>query len=282
MKHKTLCFRDGFPDATPWLRSEVRRLQIALKQAGYQLKTDGFFGQVTETKLKAFQRDRDMAIDGVASAPVWAALEPHLKKALGDRLAMIAQILNGFHGDLDWLHLLEGHRGRPYWPGGESGITLDPGVDLGYADPSLIENLFKDRVLSGKQMKAVKGVQGIRGEKAKRALAEDPVLQGIRISRKQANEIMPFAAKPYWRDIVARFPNLSSEKALPAAQTVLLSLAYNRGPDNPELEVLEEPIQQKDWAKLAGAVGGMQQDHPSEGVRKRRLWEAQLIKSELN
>ncbi len=282
MQHKTLCFRDGLPDTTPWLRSEVKRLQIALDKAGFTAKPDGFFGKTTEAQLKAFQKDHGLAIDGVVSAPVWEALTPHLKEAIGAQLQLIANVLQGFRGDLEWIHLLEGHRGRPYWPGGESGVTLDPGVDLGYVDTSVLDDLYRDPILSGKQMKAVKQVIGLRGEKARKALQNSAVLDGVRISRAQADEIMPFAAKPYWQSITKRFPTTTSEDTLPAVQTVMLSLAYNRGANNPELEPLQEPLSRKDWAKVAGIIGSMQQSHDLEGIRKRRQWEAYLIKSELN
>ena len=185
-----------------------------------------------------------------------------------------------FRGDLDWIHDLEGHKGKAYWPKGKSGVTLDPGVDLGYVDQTLFRKLYEP-ILVGAQLKAAEKVFGITGEDARDALKADPVLQGIRIGREQADEIMPFAAKPYWADIANRFPALKRDEAFPAVQTVLLSLAYNRGPNNAGLEILSAPLEAGEWQEVSDLVGAMQQDHPQAGIRSRRQWEANLIRSEL-
>ena len=48
--------------------------------------------------------------------------------------------LRDFDGDLGFLHDEEGHRGKPYYPGGEhSGVTFDPGADLAHIEGSLLE-----------------------------------------------------------------------------------------------------------------------------------------------
>jgi GH24 family phage-related lysozyme (muramidase) len=67
---------------------------------------------------------------------------------------------------------------------------------------------------------------------------------------------------------------------LGSVQTALLSIGYNRGTGNKDLEVLKQPIQDKDWAEVSNLIGTMQQDHSLEGIRKRRRMEANLIKKE--
>ncbi len=280
MNRKTLRKKDGFTSTTPWLRSEVRRMQLALREAGFSMDADGFFGSGTEQVVKTFQEDHGLSADGLVAAKTWAGLDSFLQKAIGTVAQLVRNVMPDFHGDLDWVHMQEGHVGKPYWPAGKSGVTLDPGVDLGYADPELVKNLFGS-MLSHAQWQAVEKVFGINGAEAKAALKADLVLQGIRISRKQADEVMPFAAKRYWRDIVARFPSLADEETLPAVQTVMLSLSYNRGPGNRGLEVLAAPLAARDWAVVRDEVGTMQQDHSLEGIRRRRRWEAALIDSEI-
>jgi GH24 family phage-related lysozyme (muramidase) len=68
---------------------------------------------------------------------------------------------------------------------------------------------------------------------------------------------------------------------LPAVQTVMLSLAYNRGARNKALEELRQPLEAKNWSEVADLVGAMQQDHQLAGIRKRRRMEADLIREEL-
>ncbi len=256
-------------------------MQLALEEAGLPLNADGFFGRGTEQTVKNFQKTNGLPAEGVVTLETWASLGPFLQKAFGPAEQMARNLMPGFHGDLDWVHLQEGHVGKPYWPGGQSGVTLDPGMDLGYSDPEQVKKLFGS-LLSHPQWQAVEKVFNIKGVEAKAALEGDLVLQGIRISRKQSEGIMPFAAKGYWQKIVARFPNLADKDTLPAVQTVLLSLSYNRGPDNPGLEVLEQSLEARDWTSVRDKVGAMQQDHSLGGIRKRRRLEADLITSELD
>lgn len=185
-------------------------------------------------------------------------------------------LLPGFAGDLGWIHAREGHRGRPYWPGGGSGVTLDPGFDLGHAEPALFGRLYGP-LLPPEGFEAARRALGRRGEEARAALEGDPALRAIRLSAAQALGLMPHTARPYWEAISRRFPALAAPGALPEAQTALLSLAYNRGPGNEGLEVLRGPLEEKDWAEAARRIGRMQQDHALAGVRRRRLEEEALI-----
>ena len=108
-----------------------------------------------------------------------------------------------------------------------------------------------------------------------------PVIQGIRISPDQALEVMPHAAKTYWDSIRRRFDSLVREDTPPSVQTVLLSLAYNRGAGNSALDVLRELLETKQWSEAARAIGAMQQDHDLEGIRTRRQQEGLLVEAEL-
>jgi GH24 family phage-related lysozyme (muramidase) len=174
----------------------------------------------------------------------------------------------------------EGYAGKAYWPAGQSGVTLDPGIDLGYAAAALVEQLYTP-ILSAEQLAAVQSVYGMKGEAAKAALDSNATLQGIRISRAQSDEIFPYAAEPYWNAIVKRFPTLANADTPGSVQTALLSLAYNRGAGNRGLRVLGQPLEDKNWAEIADLIGNMQQDHQLQGIRRRRRMEADLIRQEL-
>jgi len=279
---------DGLPSGRIWLHSVVRNLQFALIDSGH-LKVvseisetaDGRFGPGTEKAVKAFQRAGDLEPQGVVDRASWSRLEPHLQSAVGMREGRTAEWLTGFRGDLEWIHAKEAHKGKPYWPGGESGVTLDPGVDLGHAAPELIERLYKP-LLTGAQMEALRQVFGMQGKAAREALKASSVLAGIRFSKPQAAEIMPLAAQSYWQEIRNRFKILGRKAAPPSVQTALLSLAYNRGARNHHLEPLGTLLESQQWADAAFRIAAMQQNHPLEGIRIRRREEGALIRAELD
>jgi hypothetical protein len=56
----------------------VTLLQEALAQLGYDVEPDGEYGPATEEAVAAFQRDQELADDGVAGAETIAALEAAL------------------------------------------------------------------------------------------------------------------------------------------------------------------------------------------------------------
>ena len=279
---------DGLPSGRTWLHSVVRSIQLALIDAGYLKPSadifqtaDGKFGRGTDKAVKSFQLDNKLVMTGVVDRATWSCIEPHLQAALGEQEARTAELLKRFRGDLDWVHEKEGHRGRPYWPGGQSGVTLDPGVDLGYADRDLVERLYGP-LFTAAQIAALRDVCGIRGDAARTDLNASTVLSGIRISMPHAANIMPFAAQGYWNRIRRRFRALARKTTPPSVQTALLSLAYNRGPANPHLESLGTLLERREWGRAATRIAEMQQKHELEGVRIRRREEGLLIAAELD
>lgn len=270
---------DGLSERS-WLMTVVRHVQMGLAHAGQQITPDGLFGSDTESAVKAFQRTMGIGDTGIVDKPTWDALSDHLDASLGTREKLIEELLTEFHGDPDWVHEQEGHRGEPYWPEGQSGVTLDPGIDLGHANRNLIKQLYRP-LMTREQYEAVEKVMGLKGQEANQALQSDQVLKGIRITSEQANEIMPYAARPYWEEIAGRFPSLKRAASPPAVQTVFLSLAYNRGAHNRDLDQLGEPLEMGDSNRVADRIGAMQQDHKLEGIRLRRRREAELIRAEL-
>jgi hypothetical protein len=144
----------------------------------------------------------------------------------------------------------------------------------------LLDRLYGP-LLSVDQCLAAKKCLGLKGDNARAALSADPMLETIRIKRGDAGRLMPFAAESYWKKIAARFPLLSSADTLPSVQTVLLSLAYNRGAGNSDLDQLESCLERGKWTEVADRVAAMQQDHKLKGIRVRRRDEANLIRAEL-
>jgi GH24 family phage-related lysozyme (muramidase) len=270
-----------------WLRSVVRNAQFALIDSGHLKVTsdisrtaDGQFGSGTEKAVKAFQAEKKLEPSGVIDRAGWKGLDPHVRNALGDREKRVAKLLKRFRGDLDWVHEKEGHRGRPYWPQGQSGVTLDPGVDVGHAARELIESLYAP-LLTAAQLDALRKVFGLQGEAAGDALKASNVLAGIRLTSSKAAELMPFAAREYWGSICKRFKALKRKKTPPSVQTALLSLAYNRGAGNRHLESLGTLLDDGQWSEAAAKIADMQQGHKLQGIRIRRREEGSLIQAEL-
>jgi peptidoglycan hydrolase-like protein with peptidoglycan-binding domain len=57
--------------------ADVTRLQNLLRDAGYfPIASTGFFGEVTEESVRAFQKAKGLAVDGVAGDNTFKALEP--------------------------------------------------------------------------------------------------------------------------------------------------------------------------------------------------------------
>lgn len=183
-----------------------------------------------------------------------------------------------FRGDLDWIHRWEGHAGKPYWPGGASGVTLDAGFDLGYADPALFEEVYTG-VLTEAEMSTCRAYLGVRGQTARDGVNQDDRLRSIRISKAEANEVFPYVVESYWLNIADRFEELSLKDTPGAVQTAFLSLSVNRGPGNEALAHLQGPLNANNWDELAGRIEAMQDDHPLEGIQTRRDSEAALIEA---
>lgn len=284
------------PDqATP--DKQVSLLQVRLRSAGYNLKVDGFYGQKTESCVRSVQNKSGLPCDGIVGPNTWNALSCMLGKSNKTTKAVtetqtnhqthshdtadMQKYLPGFHGDLHWIHQREGYAGKPYWPGGVSGITLDPGLDLGHAKAELIKSAYYD-LLTPEQWKAVQSVMGIQGEAAKRRLhnTKDPMysaLKSIHVSREATDHIFILVASPYWLKACKRFSGLGEEKTPGVVQTAMLSIVYNRGVYNKGLLCLKPFIAQHDWQKVGHTIAGMQQSHKLPGISKRRRMEGELI-----
>lgn len=255
----------------------VRRLQEMLyRRFRVDEVADGLFGAGTEKLVIRFQREAGLDADGVVGPATWRALKP----SLGRPVQAVRDVdgFGTFHGDLHWVHQQEGHNGRPYWPGGASGVTLDPGVDLGQLELSVVVALYPN--LTAANRRQLGDVQGLKGKAANEALKAAPKLRQIRISKQQALSVMPTIAVKYWKAVSKRFPRLADATTPGSVQTALLSIAYNRGSNNKGLEPLSGPIERAQWTTVAKLIGGMQQDHSLAGIRARRRREGELILAE--
>jgi peptidoglycan hydrolase-like protein with peptidoglycan-binding domain len=61
-------------DSSPAANKHVRYLQQSLVQKGYSLEIDGFFGAQTEQAVINFQKNNNIAVDGIIGQQTWATL----------------------------------------------------------------------------------------------------------------------------------------------------------------------------------------------------------------
>lgn len=272
MKNPVLKYKDGTDSQNPDHKNYI----ILLQNYFPELNKTGEFDKPTLETVKNFQKNHNLVDDGIVGERTWEKLN---EKYLTDMKEGSYKI-PGFRGDIVWIHRLEGHCGKVYWPGGNSGITFDPGVDIGYFDITLFKRMYS-KYLTADQMAAAINGCGLKADKAKAYLESNSLLSSISISREASELILPIVATPYWNKICSRFPVLCSDSTPSSIQTVFLSLAYNRGPDNKDLSILKLPLEESDWNLVADLISSMQQDHKIPEIRKRRRMEADLIRNEL-
>ena len=215
--------------------------------------------------VRAYQRDAGLSSDGI--------LGPQTRSALiADRAARAEPQLRDFRGSLGPLVRFEGHRGRPYYPGGASGVTLDPGWDLANGRDALAFELYGP-IFGAVAMDALRPAFGLRGEDAAEWVEEWwSSLGRWSIERETAARILPACAGPYWSELCRATDGLIRE-APGSVQSALLSVTYNAWSGWVRGVVLDS-LRMGLWAALADQVAAIPGGHAG-----RRQLEAGMIRS---
>jgi hypothetical protein len=113
---------------------------------------------------------------------------------------------------------------HPVWPGGESGITIGIGYDIGVTSRKQIEHDWRGSIADAAvdRLLAAQGIRGLSARKLARALSDLDVPLDVAQVVFYRGTVPLFAART-----LATYPRVDE---LPAdAQAMLLSLVYNRG-----------------------------------------------------
>lgn len=170
---------------------------------------------------------------------------------------------------------------RPTWPGGQSGVTIGIGYDLGMTSRVQIRNDWSAH-LNDSDVDLLLVTQGVTGDGASKLIKG---LSGV---------VIPFdvASAVFYQSTLPMFAAKTSQtfgrtQALPAdAQGMLLSLVYNRGtrltgPARTEMAVIKQLLEgdNPDIDAIADQFESMVRLWPDlKGLRDRRMREAKIVR----
>lgn len=172
------------------------------------------------------------------------------------------------------------------WPGGDSGVTIGIGYDLGYVTEDQFESDWAP-YLTVAHREQLKTCIGLRGIKAKNRA---PTFADIKIARKAADEVFRERSLPLYQLRAAQaFRGL--DKLPLDAQGAIVSLVYNRGTsmvDKPgedrrkEMRAIRDAVATKDLREISKQLRSMKRLWAGKGLGgllKRRDAEADLVES---
>jgi hypothetical protein len=242
---------------SPQITERLRRIQSTLG-----VHADGMLGPETLTAL-----EKKLSIDAPRKA---ASLRCSCRS-----LEAIVRFEVGSRAQYERLYA------QPTWPGGESGVTIGIGYDLGYTSKAQIEADFGP-FLEQPARASLAAVQGVKGAPAQQ-LARG--IRHIHIPLAAAEAVFYACTLPRFARLTRdAFPGV--EKLPLDAQGALLSLVFNRGASlegdrRREMRAIRDALKagRVSLADIAAQVEAMQRLWPDmRGLRERRVSEAALIR----
>jgi GH24 family phage-related lysozyme (muramidase) len=169
---------------------------------------------------------------------------------------------------------------KPMWPGGESGVTIGIGFDMGYNTPEYFTEDWRE--LPTDQVQRLSAAVGFRGEEARDLL---PQFADIVIPFDLAVAVFHKSTLRRFRRLTVRtFPN--SIKLPPDCFAALVSLVFNRGAllqgeRRKEMKAISSLMDLGEYQAVPDQLRAMKwvwdRDQKLEGLRKRREFEAHLF-----
>lgn len=172
---------------------------------------------------------------------------------------------------------------KPVWPGGESGITIGIGYDLGFSTKEVFTNDWKDFIQAEDVAKLAK-VTGLTGVRAKNALSQ---VKNISIPLAAAKTVFFQITLPQFAKLTRQtYPG--TENLFADAQGVLVSLIYNRGgslannDSRKEMKAIKSLVLKADYIQIANELRQMKRlwnPATAGGLIKRREDEAKMMEN---
>ena len=174
---------------------------------------------------------------------------------------------------------------KPTWAGGQSGITIGLGYDVGY---NTEKQFFLDwgNKLTPNFLEPLRKVVGLKGEQAKQMLRGE--LLQVRVPYIPAYEVFVKSSIPrYYALTKAIYPELDTLNA--DTQGALVSMVYNRGnklegDSRVEMKAIVDLVAKQDYEGIAEEIEKSKRLWESKGLDglvKRREAEADLVRDSL-
>ena len=230
--------------------------------------------KTTMERVKSVQRRLGLEDDGIVGPVTLSRIESLLDEVLGPSDLQPEHNLVVSRKGLDQLMHFEissesyyrNRLSRPIWPRGASGITIGVGYDLGYNSKAQIRRDWGGR-LSDVELEELVNVAGKKGEQAEDALSS---VRHIRIPLEAAKQVFFTSAIPEFAHRTREaYPGIRELTA--DAQTMLLSLVYNRGTRmsgsrRKEMKAIQPLVINKDLDGIAEQIRAM-----------KRLWDISVL-----
>lgn len=171
---------------------------------------------------------------------------------------------------------------RATWPGGQSGVTIGIGADLGYMTVNEFNTYFR-KYFNTDQTNRLLGVMGLKGQAARSAL---PRVRDISLSWNNATEaFIAWTLPKFWRMTNNLWPGV--DQLCENAQVALVSIVFNRGasvngPTRVEMLNIKPLVLRKDYEGIARQIISMKRLWVGKGLNgllKRRDDEARMVRS---
>ena len=247
--------------------------------------------QETTERFKAIQRRLGVEDDGILGPVTLSSMEKILDQVIGPPKSEEIEpeySLVVSRAGLEQLVQFEisseayyrRYLSHPTYPGGESGITIGIGYDLGYNTKAQIGRDWRGKT-SDADLKELLVVAGLKKDTASDAL---PSVEHIKIPLQAAKEVFYTSSLPKYAKLTRKaYPGVED---LPGdAQAMLLSLVFNRGIKKSgsrrrEMKAIEPMVIAKDLKGIAEQIRSMKRLWDKEklrGLHDRRDKEAQII-----
>ena len=174
---------------------------------------------------------------------------------------------------------------KPTWAGGESGITIGIGADLGYMTEKEFMKVWSPH-LNLNFIECLRKVVGLKGIQAKQMLRGE--ILNVRVPYNTAYEVfVKYDIPKYYAKTKAIYPQL--DELNEDTQGALVSMVYNRGnklegDSRIEMKRIVEMVKNKDYEGIAEEIEKSKRHWEGKGLDGlvvRREAEADLIRDSL-